>query len=61
MRHASREKPSSGVGKFSPLRAGAAILGAHVATQRILENREKQLEFAAGRTPARHTLVVLNR
>jgi hypothetical protein len=39
--------------KFRALRSGKAVLGSHVAAQRVFENREEESNFAAQRLPAR--------
>src|SRR5271165_6339934 len=54
MGRAARMKPDMRIEKFRPLARGTTVLGAHVAAQRILENREEELELAARRTSSRH-------
>src|SRR5580658_3178643 len=42
-------------------RAGPAMLGLDVASQRIFENRKEEFELAAGRMPSGYGVVILNR
>src|SRR5580704_13556679 len=61
VRGAARKKPCARIDEFGPASGRTAVLGAHIAAQRILEDRKEQLELAAGRMPTRYALVVLNR
>jgi hypothetical protein len=59
--HTAGVKPLASIDKFGTLRAGWTVLGSHVAAQRIFEDREEELKFAARRMPASYPLVVLDR
>ena len=61
MRHAAGKKPCLRIDELGSLRPGTAMLGLDVAAQRVFENREEELELAAGRIPSCYVIVILNR